>query len=394
MSNRQPSGWRLCSLYPLPSDDVGISHICLALHEAMDAESFRVSVVTPMVRRGGDRPFVVPAVPRLLCWLPYRRLQSFLDRRTVSRFLKEAESCDVAYLWSEIPLHVARALRAMGKMVVREKFNCHKAYGKRILDDEYASLGLPRGHSITQAAIDKEREELGLADHVFSPSPMVRISLIAEGVRAERIIDSSYGWDPKRFRTHARPRGKQGELTVAFVGSGIVRKGIHLLLDAWSRAGVRGRLLLAGPIAPDVSEYCARHLARDDVEILGFVTDVGSVFQRADVFAFPSLEEGSPLVTYEAMAHGVPVIVSPMGAGPIARDGVDGYVLDPRDTPGWIEAFRSLAEDPDRRLAMSQACTERAQEFTWERVGARRREALIERCAARSGAPQAMDVAP
>jgi glycosyltransferase involved in cell wall biosynthesis len=89
------------------------------------------------------------------------------------------------------------------------------------------------------------------------------------------------------------------------------------------------------------------------------------------------------------MGCGLPVIVSPMGSGP-ARDGIDGFVRDSHDIDGWVTALRRLAEDADLRGQMSQAARERANLFTWKKVGTRRRETLLS--AINSGFPEEVTV--
>src|SRR6185437_7702851 len=157
----------------------------------------------------------------------------------------------------------------------------------------------------------------------------------------------------------------------AFVGSGIVRKGLNLLLKAWALAGIEGKLLIAGRLDHDIRSICARELARPDVQELGFVRDVASAYRDADVFVFPSHEEGGPQVTYEAAGCGLPSIVSPMGAGRIVRDGREGCVIDPFDIEAWARAIRSLAHDRGLRQRLAENASMRAQDFTWQRVGGR-----------------------
>jgi glycosyltransferase involved in cell wall biosynthesis len=130
---------------------------------------------------------------------------------------------------------------------------------------------------------------------------------------------------------------------------------------------------------PAIRETCPELLARDDVVILDFVRDVGALYRSADVFVFPTLEEGSPLVTYEACGSGLAVVTSPMGTGGVVRDKQEGIVLDPYDEAGWVQAFRSLAEDIDRRRAMGMAARERAQSFQWSTVALQRRSLILER---------------
>ena len=152
---------------------------------------------------------------------------------------------------------------------------------------------------------------------------------------------------------------------------------MHLLLEAWKQAGIRGRLVLAGFLEPELKNLCADSLGPGNVVLPGFVRDVAGLYAEADIFAFPSLEEGGPQVTYEAMACGLPVIVSPMGAGAAARDGQDGYVIEPYDSAGWIAALQKLSADAALRAQMGNTARSRAQEFVWENVGRLRLAALV-----------------
>ena len=77
-------------------------------------------------------------------------------------------------------------------------------------------------------------------------------------------------------------------------------------------------------------------------------------------------------MTYEAAACGLPCIVSPMGAARIVRGGIEGYVIDPFDGDGWISAMKNLAANPDFRKRFGAAsAAQAAEEFTWQKVGAR-----------------------
>ena len=123
-------------------------------------------------------------------------------------------------------------------------------------------------------------------------------------------------------------------MTALFVGTICVRKGVHLLLDYWIQSGVKGRLILLGEIEPIIKDKCADLLRRSDIVVMDYVKekDLGALYRSADVFLLPSLEEGSPLVIYEACGSGLPVVTTPMGAGAIVRHSCEGLVLDPYDS--------------------------------------------------------------
>jgi glycosyltransferase involved in cell wall biosynthesis len=148
-------------------------------------------------------------------------------------------------------------------------------------------------------------------------------------------------------------------------------------MDAWVRSKIKGILILCGRAQKEILDLCANYLKRDDIIHIDHTDEISPLYKSVDFFVLPSLEEGSPLVIYEAMGNGLPIVTSPMGAGAVVRDGVEGIVLDPYDFNGWVEALKKLAEDKGLRTKFRVAALERAQEFTWEKVGQRRRELLL-----------------
>jgi glycosyltransferase involved in cell wall biosynthesis len=113
--------------------------------------------------------------------------------------------------------------------------------------------------------------------------------------------------------------------------------------------------------------------------MLGHQEKAHGIYREVDVFILPSLIGSDPLVTHEAMGHGLPSLVSPTGAGVGLRDGIEGFVLEPHDARGWVEAIRNLAEREDLRKRLGAAARERAMLFTWDKVAEQRYCGLIQR---------------
>lgn len=375
---------RVSTLYPVYCSGTAVSHICLSLCEHMRGASCDVRLWTPACDAPGRGPFVREAIPPLVKGIAYKLDPSSrnISRILHWRYLHDLRPGDIAYLWPATPLPVYRALKERGQTIVLERINCHRATSKRILDDAYARQGWPVTHDVTQRGLEEEFEKLRLADLVFSPSPLVAQSLLEAGVPEEKILAASYGWSPERLRGTDRALPPAEGVTMLFVGRIGVRKGTHLLLKYWEQAAIKGRLVLAGRIEEDFATRCGDALKRPGVTHLGFTADIGAVYRSADALVFPSLEEGSPLVIYEALASRLPVAVSPMGAGGIARDGQDGFVLDPYDEPRWIDALRRLAADAALRKHFGDSGAAQARNYTWAHAGAKRRE-LIEAALAR-----------
>ena len=331
--------------------------------------------------RSAQRPFVSNTISPTAARLFYKfdRLASRLPARTVWRFLRACRPGDIAFLWPGVPINVYEQLKRRDVLVCTEMINSHTATAKRILDDAYERVGWPAQHGIAGQEIGYDRARLALADYIFSPSPGVRCSLLEQGVPSEKVLQTSRGWSPQRFRAgRSRSFGLQdaGPITL-FVGRGCVRKGLHLLLTVWGRDEIPGKLILAGEIDAEIVRHFGAQLQDERIIALGHIDDISAVYQSADVMVAPSLEEGGPKVTYEAMASGLPVIVSPMGAGAIARDGKDGLVLDPYDEHAWVAALRNLIHNEPQRRQMSRNAMERARQFTWDKVAGQRTERLF-----------------
>lgn len=382
---------RIKSLYPTYSTGRAISHIALSLCEHMRTERSDVRLTFCASDPSGRRAFTSDAVPGLLRRAAYRLdpSASTIKRYTEFAFRRSLGAGDVAWLWPHVSRGTYQAAREAGAVVVGERVNTHREMSRRILDEAYRRLGLPPSHGITESAAREETRKLLLCDFVFAPSPWVARSLENAGIPAERVLPTSYGWDPVRLARDGPGLPPAKGLSALFVGRGCFRKGVDLLLRAWAAAEVGGRLTLVGDLDAEVASHCAELLGRPDVLRMPFQDDVGPVYRSADVFVFPSLEEGSPLVLYEAMASGLPVLASPMAAGEVLRDGEEGLVMDPMDRGAWAAALRRLAADPILRRRMGGRARERARHYTWDKVGSRRLALLKDALALREAGRRA-----
>lgn len=374
---------RFRTLFPFSCDDDWTCHPPFSLARYLSETDLRAEL---WVTRRGPRArtaFVRTALPGNVSSLLDRANRRLQPRRSWMRDLLELryaaafQEGDVAHLYRGCSVGLIRSLRSRGHRVFLERINTMDRTSARILADAYARQGWPADPP-DDARIAQDHEETEAADFVFSPSPFVTASLRESGIADERILSCSFGWDPERFRTTRRALPSIDGVTVLFVGRIGVRKGAHLLLRAWSRAGIRGRLVLTGTMDAIIANRCASLLAAPDVVHVDHHPDPGPVYQSADIFAFPTLEEGSALVIYEAIGTGLPVVTSPMGAGDVLRHRTEALIVEPHDEEQLIAALRALAMDPERRRAMGAAGRLRAQDYTWDRVAGRRYE-LIKR---------------
>jgi len=368
----------ISSLFTIYCTGTAVSHTFFSLCQQWNYPDSQVRMVVPNCEPSCRGSNLVEAIPQYLKWLYYRSADRPRECAE-KRFLRDIKDFDAIYLWPNTSIETFRKVKQESKPIFLERINCYTKEAKFILDDAYHQLGIEPQHQITAATIQQEDEEISLADFIFCPSPEVKKSFMIAGVPEHKLLSTSYGWSPKRFRHFSIDKPLSDTITVVFVGSVCVRKGAHLLLRAWEKAGIKGRLLLCGTMEPAIAETCSSILARSDVIHRDYTSDIALAYREADFFAFPSLEEGSPLVTYEAMANGLPVLTSPMGAGSIVRDGKDGIIVSPYDEEALVTGLQQLAGCADLRLRMSDSARARAEEFTWEKVARRRAQLVLEK---------------
>ncbi|MBC7232028.1 MAG: glycosyltransferase family 4 protein [Chloroflexi bacterium] len=289
-------------------------------------------------------------------------LQAVLFDTWASRRLEPA---NVFHVWGNYGLRSLRRAREMGTVTVVERASAHPVYQTRLLKEEFARWGL--SFHAPQATTVRAIAEMAVADYILIPSEFVRQSFLGEGFPAEKLIQVPFGVDTARFRPSEVPAAHP--FRALFVGQVGIRKGVPYLLEAWRQLGWRdAELWLVGRALPECQLILRRYEDLPGLRLIGHLDNPVEAYRQADVFAFPSIEEGSALVTYEALACGLPVVATP-NAGSVVRDGVEGFIVPIRNVEALANALERLRADKRLRQEMGRAARERAREFTWERYG-------------------------
>lgn len=189
----------------------------------------------------------------------------------------------------------------------------------------------------------------GLDHQVFNPS---RCSTLRKRARLE--LDIHDAW-----------------FVALLIGNDLRKKGIRTALGALIRLeDLPIHLIVVSQEEPGPF----RAMIADDevgrrVHFLPPRGDVEFYYAAADTYVGPSLEDTFALPALEAMACGLPVIISARaGASEVVTEGVDGMVLDdPTDAPMLAAKIRLLAQDTDFRVRLGRTAAVKAQQYTWER---------------------------
>jgi len=203
--------------------------------------------------------------------------------------------------------------------------------------------------------------------------------------RGEDLPVVYHGIDPLQFhpgvRCSLRPEARRvlglpkNAFALLLIGNDWRKKGLDCLLEAVGRIGARDIwVLVVGRDDPvPYRSVIRKHGLEGRVRFLPPRSDVEFYYAAADVYVGPSLEDAFALPPAEAMACGLPVIVSSQaGVSEIITHGLDGLVLEePRDPDSLAHLIRQLYKDPEGCRRMGGHAAQTAQAFTWEKVAQR-----------------------
>ncbi len=217
------------------------------------------------------------------------------------------------------------------------------------------------------------------ADRVITPSravadqvthhlevPARRVDVVPEGV------DDRFRRAEPRVPASLAARGVTAGGYWVAVGRPGPRKNLAVLVDALARASSRRPLVLAGPDGPETEALRSRASERGvTIHLAGFVSDddLPGLLAGARALLHPALEEGFGLPPLEAMATGVPAVVSPSAA---VLEVVSDAAMrcPPDDVTAWAAALDVLDRDDALVADLGRAGRARAAGYTWDAAAA------------------------
>ena len=110
-----------------------------------------------------------------------------------------------------------------------------------------------------------------------------------------------------------------------------------------------------GPLKAQLRAKAAELGVRDRLKLLGFRKDIAELHKAADIFVFPSLQEGLPVAVMEAMASGLPVVASKIrGNEDLISNNQGGYLVKPKDSEQVAKAIEKMIQNPKKREKMEK----------------------------------------
>lgn len=199
------------------------------------------------------------------------------------------------------------------------------------------------------------------------PETVPMLSVVTPGVT------NAPGWASEQARLEARIQFglPQDASVLLFVGNDFVKKGLPALLSALAKLPEHTHLAVVGNSdGAQAMQRLAQHAGLTQrVHFLGSMSAMAPAYQAADALVHPTLEDSYGMVVLEAMAHGLPVVVSGAPYSGIAQDLTDGVnallLKDPRNVQALAAAIARLQSDAGFSEKLSRNAVMFAGEHTW-----------------------------
>lgn len=317
----------------------------------LPGEAVRHNVVMPLVRRVAGTVF---DAPRATDWR--HRAAVWFDVWAARHLPKDL---DAVVCYENGARETFRAAKEQGATTILDAASFHHAWQ----DAFYEPV---ESDAVHRRINTRKDEEVELADHILTVSKLARESYMDAGVPPERVTSVPMGADLSDFSPRDEAEGNRKPFTFLFAGHASRRKGVDVLLSAsehLEKTGNPHRVQFAGGRDDDLFKKTDASL-----ETLGYLdrTDLAAAFRRADVLVLPSRHDSFGRVVVEAMATGLPVLVSEhVGAKEVVTQGETGWVVPAENMDALANRMRWCIEHPEQVHAMRSACVEKARDYSW-----------------------------
>jgi glycosyltransferase involved in cell wall biosynthesis len=230
--------------------------------------------------------------------------------------------------------------------------------------------------------------------YCFTRSPTRTVIAVSEKVKAE--IETFYGVEPKKIVViplgvdagvfHPGTRGlfrqmvraglsiEPDDFVLSFVGGDYRLKGLTTLLGALKQLPLHVKAITVG-VEPDAAlrHMVAEGRLEDRVKFVGRTPEPSRYYAAADCFVLPTRYDTFSLATLEAMASGLPVVVTrAAGVSELLTDGLDSIILqDPADVVQLARQLDRLMTDDRLRKSLGEEARKSAERLSWEKVAER-----------------------
>lgn len=209
------------------------------------------------------------------------------------------------------------------------------------------------------------------ADHLIAVSKTTKNNLIEILKIPEEKISVIYeGVDHEKFYP-LRRKERREKFIIGYLGGLGKRKNVEILLEVAKKLKNENVIFKIAGKGPEKEklEKKARRLKLNNVKFVGFIPEemLNEFYNSLNLFIFPSLYEGFGLPVLEAMACGVPVIVSKTSSL-LEIVGEAGILVNPENINEIVKAIENILNDKNFQLKLKRKSLKQAKKFSWEKT--------------------------
>lgn len=255
------------------------------------------------------------------------------------------ESWDIVHTWSGVSEEVLLALQGSKTTVILLRGSSHIKTQVRLLQEEETRAG-EQIEKPSKWMIAREIREYSLSDHIRILSKFAYLSFITEGVAKEKLLLIPSGVPAEDFKPayhiieERYKRILSGKpLRVLYVGALSFRKGLQDLKTIIEELKTeKFQFRFVGTILKESIHKHLKSESNTEYVIKQPQYKLPKQFAWADLFIFPTIEDGYPTVMAQAQASGLPIITTTNCSGPdIITEWKTGWVLPIRRPDAFIE---------------------------------------------------------
>jgi glycosyltransferase involved in cell wall biosynthesis len=261
---------------------------------------------------------------------------------------------DLCYTFTQVGFETLRWCKSAGIPSILENPNGHIRNYRTVYERESSKwgCGLYHGHPAIPM-VERVEREYELATRIRVSSVWSLRSMADHGVDDAKISVLDQPLDLTRFCRKEDSEPAVGPLRVCFVGSLDLRKGFVYLLRAIRLIGPQHAAL---NIIGATGDRCSKALLARESSGLQMSCAPGDpvpAYKKAELAVVPSLEDGQPFVTAEAMASALPVVVSSAcGSAGWVTAGSTGWIIEPASAESIASALESALSNRDKLRSM------------------------------------------
>jgi glycosyltransferase involved in cell wall biosynthesis len=294
------------------------------------------------------------------------------------------ENCDVVQCFSGVAEEVFSDPRNAGKLKLLIRASTHIETQRALLLDEERRAGVAVSKP-SEWMVAREMREYALADRIVVLSTFCRDSFVRHGVDPQRLWLLPLGVEVSKFRStpeEAQSRAKRivhgGKLRVLTTGAFLLRKGAFDYVQIVEQSAGAFEFRWVGPVPRE-----AEHLRRRLEGKVSFVPKVPQYalkyhYDWADLYMYPTIEDGFPVVFSQAQAAGLPILATPNSSAPdIVQEGETGWIVPARAAAAFVERLRWCDQSRKELAKLAEISYARRKPDDWSAVAAQFRALLM-----------------